>query len=92
MDIELIIKILRRNNCYTPVDFAKLIREMQKEGLIEEIKTEYYKHEMTKYHPLKESDLSLLSARELEFIDSELEKHSGKSDAELSAFSYEDIP
>ncbi len=65
---------------------------MQKEGLIEEIKTEYYKHEMTKYLPLKESDLSLLSARELEFIDSELEKHSEKSVAELSAFSHEDIP
>lgn len=59
---------------------------MQKEGLIEEIKTDYYKHEITKNLPLKESDLSLLSARELVFIDSKLEKHSGKIAAELSAF------
>jgi len=65
---------------------------MQKEGLIEEIKTDYYKHEMTKNLPLKESDLTLLSARELVFINSELEKHSGKIAAELSAFSHEDIP
>jgi len=76
----------------TPVDFAKLSREMQKAGLIEEVKTEFYKHEMTKYLPLKEPDLTLLSAQELEFIDSELEKHSGKTASELSALSHKDIP
>ena len=76
----------------TPVDFAKLSREMEKAGLIEEVKTEFYKHEMTKYLPLKEPDLTLLSAQELEFIDSELEKHSGKTASELSALSHKDIP
>ena len=76
----------------TPVDFAKLSRQMEKDGLIEEVKTEFYKHEMTKYLPLKEPDLTLLSAQELEFIDSELEKHSGKTASELSAFSHKDIP
>ena len=76
----------------TPVDFAKLSRQMEKDGLIEEVKTEFYKHEMTKYLPLKEPDLTLLSARELEFINSELEKHAGKTASELSAFSHKDIP
>ena len=76
----------------TPVDFAKLSRQMAKDGLIEEVKTEFYKHEMTKYLPLKEPDLTLLSAQELEFIDSELEKHSGKTASELSALSHKDIP
>ncbi|MCR4939411.1 MAG: DUF4065 domain-containing protein [Treponemataceae bacterium] len=76
----------------TPVDFAKLSRQMVKDGLIEEVKTEYYKREMTKYLPLKDPDLTMLSAQELEFIDSELEKHSGKTASELSAFSHKDIP
>ena len=47
---------------------------------------------MTKYLPLKEPDLTLLSAQELEFIDSELEKHSGRTASELSALSHKDIP
>ncbi len=76
----------------TPIDFAKLSRQMVKEGLIEEVKTEYYKHDMTKYLPLKEPNLELLSAQELEFIDSELEKHAGKTATELSNLSHKDIP
>ena len=76
----------------TPVDFAKLSKQMAKDGLVEEVKTEFYKHEMTKYLPLKEPNLTLLSAQELEFIDSELEKHAGKTATELSNFSHKDIP
>ena len=76
----------------TPVDFAKLSKQMAKDGLIEEVKTAYYKHDMTKYLPLKEPNLELLSAQELEFIDSELEKHAGKTATELSNLSHKDIP
>lgn len=76
----------------TPVDFAKLIKQMEAAGQIEEIKTKYYQHDMTKYLPIIEPDLELLSARELEFIDKELEKHSSKSASELSALSHKDIP
>ena len=76
----------------TPVDFAKIIHQMQKDKQIEEIKTEFYKHEMVKYLPLEKPDLTQLSAQELEFIDSVLEKHSDKTATELSAFSHKDIP
>jgi len=76
----------------TPVDFAKIIKQMEKDTQIEEIKTEFYKHEMVKYLPLEKPDLTLLSAQELEFIDSVLEKHSDKTATELSAFSHKDIP
>ena len=34
----------------------------------------------------------MLSAQELEFIDSVLEKHSDKTATELSTFSHKDIP
>ena len=76
----------------TPVDFAKLSKQMATDGLIEEVKTAYYKHDMTKYLPLKEPNLELLSAQELEFIDFELEKHAGKTATELSNLSHKDIP
>lgn len=76
----------------TPVDFAKIIKQMEKDNQVEEIKTEFYKHEMVKYLPLERPDLTLLSAQELEFIDSVLEKHSDKTATELSAFSHKDIP
>ncbi len=76
----------------TPVDFAKLIHQMQEDGQIEEVKTKYYQHEMTKYLPIASPNLELLSAKELDFIDWELEKHSNKSASELSALSHKDIP
>ena len=47
---------------------------------------------MTKYLPLIDPDLSLLSAQELAHIDKILEKHSDKSAKELSDFSHKDIP
>lgn len=76
----------------TPIDFAKLISEMEEDGEIEEIKTKRFSHNMTKYLPLINPDLSLLSARELAHIDKTLEKHSDKSAKELSAFSHKDVP
>lgn len=76
----------------TPVDFAKIVKEMQRDKQIEEIRTEFYNHEMLKYLPLQKPDLTKLSAREINFIDSVLEKHSDKTATELSAFSHKDIP
>lgn len=76
----------------TPVDFAKLIAEMEKEGVLEEVKTKYFKKEQTKYLPRIKPDLSLLSAQELNHIDRELERLSDKSAKELSDFSHKDIP
>lgn len=76
----------------TPVDFAKIVKEMQRDKQIEEIRTEFYNHEMLKYLPLQKPDLTKLSAQEINFIDSVLEKHSDKTATELSAFSHKDIP
>ena len=72
------LSYIKNNFGPTPVDFAKLSRDMQNEGLITEVKTEFFKHEMTKYLPLKLPNLELLSAQELEFIDSELSEFSNK--------------
>ena len=76
----------------TPVDFAKLIKDMEKAGELVEVKTKRFSHDMTKYLPLIEPNLDILSARELAHIDKVLEKHSDKTATELSAFSHKDIP
>lgn len=76
----------------TPVDFAKIVSQMEHDGQIEELKTKYYQHDMTKYLPVVEPNLELLSAQELDFIDTELEKHAGKTATELSNFSHKDVP
>ncbi|MDR3013707.1 MAG: SocA family protein [Chitinispirillales bacterium] len=76
----------------TPVDFTKIIRQMQKDGELEEIKTAHFSREQTKYIPVRRADISMLSALEIKHIDSILEKYSDKSAAELSEYSHKDIP
>ncbi len=38
----------------TPVDFAKIIEQMKRDGEIEEVKSKYFNKDQTKYLPLKE--------------------------------------
>ena len=86
------LKYIKNTYGPTPVDFAKLIQEMEKNGELEEVKTKYFKKDQTKYLPIKEPNLSLLSAQELRHIDKELERLSDKTGKELSDFSHKDIP
>lgn len=86
------LKYIKNTYGPTPVDFVKLIQEMEKNGELEEVKTKYFKKDQTKYLPIKEPDLSLLSAQELRHIDKELERLSDKTGKELSDFSHKDIP
>lgn len=76
----------------TPVDFAKLIKNMEKDGELEEIKTKYFNKEQTKYLPIRQPDLTILSAQELMHIGKELERLSDMTGKELSAYSHKDIP
>ena len=76
----------------TPVDFAKIVREMERDGELETIRTKYFDHDQTKYLPLRNADLSVLSGRELSHIDAVLEKHANKTAKEISDFSHKDIP
>jgi len=76
----------------TPVDFAKIVRQMQKDNELEEIKTAHFSREQTKYIPVRHADISMLSALEIKHIDSVLEKYSDRSAAELSEYSHRDVP
>lgn len=76
----------------TPVEFSKVIAQMEKEGKIEKVKSTYFQYEQKKYLPRTSPDLSQLSAQELAMIDSVLNRLSDKSAKELSSYSHGDIP
>ena len=86
------LKYIKNTYGPTPVDFKKLIIEMEKNGELTEAKTKFFTKDMTKYLPIKEPDMSLLSAQELTHIDKELEKYSDKTAKELSELSHKDVP
>lgn len=86
------LKYIKNTYGPTPVDFAKIVKEMENDNQIEEIKTKYFNHDMTKYLPKVEPDLSLISAQELEHINKTLNRLSDKSARELSEYSHKDIP
>ena len=78
----------------TPKEFIKVIEEMKRKEEIEEVKSPYFKYEQRKYLSLPnvKADLSKLSGREVEMIDSVLAKLSNMSAAELSDYSHADVP
>ena len=86
------LKYIKNTYGPTPVDFAKIVKEMENNGEIEEVRTKYFDKDMTKYLPRVKPDLSILSARELEHINNTLARLSDKTATELSEYSHKDIP
>lgn len=76
----------------TPVEFKKIVESMEEKGELETVKSKYFQHEQTKYLPRRESDISILSAKEIKHIDEVLFRLSDKSAAELSDYSHKDVP
>ena len=76
----------------TPVDFAKIVKQMIEDNELEEISTKHFKYDQKKYLPLRTANTNILSDNELTHIDMVLRKHSDKSAADLSAFSHKDVP
>lgn len=77
----------------TPVEFKKLILEMEKRGEVELIKSKYFQHEQKKYLAVRSADFSeLLSAQELAHIDNVLDRLSNMNAHELTEYSHQDVP
>jgi len=77
----------------TPVEFVKILEEMQKNGEIEIFKSKHFAYDQKKYIAVKEPDLKCLgNAQELNHIDEVLERLSSKSAKELSDYSHLDVP
>ncbi|MDI6850199.1 MAG: DUF4065 domain-containing protein [Candidatus Saccharicenans sp.] len=76
----------------TPIEFKKVVEEMEKAGEIEQVKSKYFQYEQKKYLPGREPDLSLLSAREIKHIDEVLARLADKNARELSEYAHSDTP
>ena len=76
----------------TPREFIKVVSSMKEKGELEEVESKYFAFDQKKYLPRKRADLSLLSAQELEMINSVLTRYSDRSATELSSLSHEDTP
>ncbi len=86
------LKYIKNTYGPTPVDFAKIVKEMEDDGQLFEVNKKFYGKDIKKYLPMVETDLTLLSARELNHIDKTLERLSDKTAKELSDYSHKDIP
>jgi len=76
----------------TPVSFAKIIKQMESEKKIIEVKSKYFDHDQTKYISTKEADISSLSGKELKHIDDEIERLAHLTAKQLSDLSHKDTP
>lgn len=76
----------------TSVELGEIMKEMQKRGEIEAVKSQYFKYLQKKYLPRKRPNLDILSAQEIEHIDDVLARLSDKNAAEIENYSHEDIP
>lgn len=76
----------------TPVSFVKVVRQMEVEGALVEVKSKYFDQDQTKYMPVHEADVSRLSGRELKHIDDVLERLAHLTARQLSDLSHKDTP
>jgi len=76
----------------TPVEFKKIVENLESKGELETVKSKYFLHEQTKYLPRRQADISVLNAQEIKHIDEVLSRLSDKSATELSDYSHLDIP
>jgi len=76
----------------TPVEFKKIVEEMEDKGEIERVKSKYFQYDQKKYLPRRESDLRRLSAREVKHVDDVLARLSDKNANELTEYSHSDVP
>ncbi len=75
----------------TPKEFIKIVSQMEGKDL-RKIKDEYFKYPQTKYLPLRQPDLSILNANEIQLIDNVLNKMSDMNATQISEHSHNDVP
>ena len=75
-----------------PVEFSKIVENMEEEGKIKIFKDKYYDYVQKRYIPLKKSDLSKLKASEKDILDKVIDQYSDWSAKQLSEYSHGDMP
>ena len=91
---EQLIGATYKKNKYgpTPIEFRKVIDQMIEANEIVKIPDKYFNYPQTKYLPLRNSDLSQLSAREKDVIDHVLNRLSDMNAGQISEYSHNDVP
>lgn len=75
----------------TPKEFPNIIKEMEGKDLFK-VKEKYFEYPQTKYLPLRNPDLSILKANEIEMIDLVLRHLSDMNAYQISEYSHNDVP
>lgn len=75
-----------------PQKLDTIIDQMIKSGQLQRIKTPYFNKIQTRYIPMINTDLKLLTGAEKEVIDKVIEQFSDWSAAAISNYSHKDIP
>jgi transcriptional regulator with XRE-family HTH domain len=83
---------IKNNYGPTPVEFAKIVKRMIDDQEIEKVESRYFDYPQTKYLPLRNPDLSVLSANELKTIEDVLSKLSEMNATQISEYSHGDVP
>lgn len=76
----------------TPIEFAKIVAEMQNAGEIEKVETKYFKYDQKKYLPRRPPNKKYLTGEEIEVIDEVINKLGDKSVTYVSNYSHQDVP
>ncbi len=76
----------------TPISFAKIVKQMVREGKLVEVKSKYFDRDQTKYIPVAEANVSKLSGQELKHIDDVLLRLAHLTAKQLSELSHKDTP
>ena len=75
----------------TPKEFIKIVKEMEGKDLVK-IQDKYFQYPQTKYMPLKDPNLSKISAQEQKVIDDVLLMLSDMNATKISEYSHNDVP
>ncbi|MGA2534021.1 MAG: type II toxin-antitoxin system antitoxin SocA domain-containing protein [Candidatus Aminicenantales bacterium] len=91
---EQLIGATYKKNKYgpTPMEFRKVIDQMIEANEIVKIPDKYFNYPQTKYLPLRNPDLSQLSAPEMDIIDHVLNRLSDMNAGQISEYSHNDVP
>ena len=77
----------------SPVMFAKIVEELEKEHKIEKVKSKFHSYDQAKYLVNStEPDISYLSSKELEHINWEISRLKDMTAAQISELSHLDTP
>ncbi len=76
----------------TPVEFRKVVQQMEEAGDIEVVKSDYFSYPQTKYLPRREPDLTELDAREIALVDEVVDRLGNMNATQISEYSHKDVP